>query len=166
MKKIFLPLAATAAFILVVGLFTQNITKLDGIAFLNLTNSPQKTTQEVVIKGVSIKVSVADTDTERRQGLSGRESMPEDEGVLFTFPKENVITPFWMKDMKMAIDIIWINDAEIVQIDRNASPQPGVPDNELTLYKPTTPVDYVLEVNAGWADRHGVLVGEKVEIII
>ena len=41
------------------------------------------------------------------KGLSGRDNLADDEGMFFVFEKSDIY-PFWMKDMKFAIDIIWI----------------------------------------------------------
>jgi uncharacterized membrane protein (UPF0127 family) len=63
----------------------------------------------VIIAGVRLSVEVADTPAERGRGLSGREMLPENSGMLFVFD-----TPgrygFWMYGMKFPLDIIWIDE--------------------------------------------------------
>ncbi len=159
MKKVFLPIAGVALFIVVVGF----LTKYAGQGNLSLPSGPKQPDNLLMVGGQNVRVRVADTDSERRKGLSGTSSLPEDEGVLFVFEKMDTRPGFWMKEMQMAIDILWINDGRVVQIDRNAQPEPGVADNQLRIYRPTSEVDYVLEVNAGWSDRVGVAEGNTVE---
>lgn len=118
---------------------------------------------EVVIGRHGFRVDVADTPLEHQQGLSGRESLRATEGLLFVFRKPG-IQRFWMKDMLIPIDIIWINGNRIVGFEENVSPQPGVSMTELAVYKSPSPVDYVLEVPAGTVGRIGASVGDEVSI--
>jgi uncharacterized membrane protein (UPF0127 family) len=68
-----------------------------------------------------------------------------------------------MKDMKFALDFIWVNNGKVVQIDANIpAPDINTPDNQLKLYKSKFPVDSVLEVNAGFALKSNIKVGDKV----
>ena len=153
MKKVLISLAGTAAAIVVLGLLSQG--KL---------NSP-KYDGEIIIDKTKFKLELADTEEERRVGLSNREELDKDMGVLFVFETENIQPGFWMKDMKFAIDILWINDNEIVQIDNNVQPsEPGTADNELILYMPNQPIDYVLELNAGFANEYNIKVGDTVDL--
>lgn len=111
------------------------------------------------------EVEVADTPAKRATGLSGRDSIAENQGMLFVFEKENVRPAFWMKDMKFAIDIIWINDGKVTQITKNAQPpKAGVPDEQIPLLLPNMEVDMALEIKGGEAERQGIKVGDKVEI--
>lgn len=67
--------------------------------------------------------------------------------------------------MEFAIDIIWIKDGKIIQIDKNVeAPAVGTPDNKLKLYSPKSAVDYVLEVNSGYSDLNNIKVGDSVLI--
>ena len=63
----------------------------------------------VNIVGKTLQVDLALTDEEKARGLSGRESLDEDEGMLFVFDVPGNYG-FWMKDMNFAIDIIWLNE--------------------------------------------------------
>ena len=115
----------------------------------------------VKIGGQTIEVDVADTPAEQAQGLSGREGLAEDEGMLFIFDKPG-IHGFWMKDMKFTIDIIWLDeDMRIVYIKENARPE---------LYPETYGPDdgtsmYVLEVVSGFSQMNNLKVGDRMELI-
>lgn len=114
------------------------------------------------INNQTFKVDVADEPNEWQRGLSGRDSLDEDAGMLFLF-KTTDYHNFWMKDMKFPIDIIFIKDDTVVSVVKNAKPPTSKNDN-LPLYKPEQPIDRVLEINAGLSDKHKIKKGDKVEI--
>jgi hypothetical protein len=107
-----------------------------------------------------VAVDIADEPEERRQGLSGRARLGEDEGMLFVF-SDKAVRSFWMPDMNFGLDMIWVKDDRIVHITREASPGG---DNPIERYSSQLPVNYVLEVNAGYAEKKGIEVGDRVEI--
>jgi hypothetical protein len=77
--------------------------------------------------------------------------------MLFVFAKPALLG-FWMPDMNFSIDIMWIDkDFKIVGIEDNIAPE-TYPE----IFRPPSPVMYVLEVNATWAKDHGVTVGDEV----
>ena len=114
----------------------------------------------VKIAGQEIKVDLALTDGEQAQGLSGRPSLAEDEGMLFVFANPGKYL-FWMKDMNFPIDMIWLSsDLKVVYIEKNATPEsypetfgPGPNDGE---------AKYVLEVVSGFSDKNNLQVGDEV----
>lgn len=162
-KQLILPLVGVAAFIILVGTFVKNPSKL-GIKAIP-TVSPKAIEQEVKIGNTSLKVKVASTPEKRAKGLSGVDNLSENSGMLFVFDTGDVSPTFWMKDMKISLDMIWINDGKIVQIDKNVeAPQPNIPDSKLKLLRPQSRVDYVLEVNGGFSDENNIEVGDSITI--
>jgi len=156
---VFLLIIPSIIFVLTVVFFSRNANVKNNAAF-SAVPTP-KTKLAIEIKGTTILAEVAQTDEDRRVGLSKHNSLPDRGGMLFVF--ENNATPsFWMKDMSFPIDIIWINDGEVVQIDSDVAPEPGTPSNQLTLYVPNQPIDYVLEVNSGLANALGISRGDSV----
>lgn len=116
----------------------------------------------VTIREQQLCVEIADTDAKRQQGLSGRDPLPVNAGMLFLFPKPAQHS-FWMKDMKFALDFLWIRESRIVDITRNVPPpKPGTPLNQLEHYAPSEDVDAVLEVNAGTIASLGIATGDAV----
>lgn len=108
-----------------------------------------------------VNVTVADNDATREKGLSGKEALAPDEGMLFVFDHPQAYG-FWMKDMRFPIDILWIAQGQLVDITTDAAiPVPG---QELPVYYPRVPVDHVLEVRAGFAKEHGLRTGMPVSI--
>lgn len=116
------------------------------------------------INDKTIKVELADTQEKRKKGLAGKNSLAENEGMLFIFPKSDKY-PFWMKGLKFALDFVWIRDSEVVDILENISPPAtGQPDSELPIYSAKEPVDKVLELNAGTVQKLNIKIGDTVKI--
>jgi uncharacterized membrane protein (UPF0127 family) len=119
---------------------------------------------KVTIAGTTVGVDVARTPADRAQGLSGREGLAEGEGMLFLH-EEPGQHGYWMKDMRFAIDILWIRAGRIVDTaHRVPPPAPGTPRSELRIYAPRSDADVVLEVPGGFARAHGWDVGVPVAI--
>ncbi len=109
-------------------------------------------------------VEIARTAGQQAKGLSFRESLDKNKGMLFDFGKETTPT-FWMMGMKFPLDIIWINNGKIVGINKNVpAPTPGTPETALKLYNAPESIDKVLEINAGICDELGINVGDEVLI--
>lgn len=167
-KQLFLPLAAVAIFIVLVGLFTQKPSFLNLSKYLQSSNSVQKKTMTVGSK--TIQVEIANTQDLRTKGLSGRTSLPADSGMLFVFDLKGETPVFWMKDMLIPLDMIWIHsssgdvsDEKIVKIDKNIpAPPKNTSDDKLDKIRANQPVDYVLEVNGGFSDQNNIKVGDFV----
>lgn len=105
-------------------------------------------TARVQIQTTTIRAQVADESEEQEQGLSGRDALQEGFGMLFVFdPPEQALT-FWMNDMRFAIDMVWISDGTIVEIDRNV-PFPLLGEDPERRTAPSgVAIGEVLEVNA------------------
>lgn len=130
---------------------------LMGALFLN--KSPRQGL--VTIGGKTIKVEMAQTLVERERGLSGKTILPEGTGMLFIFEKPDYYG-FWMKDMNFPIDIIWIGrDYKIVDVSADVSPSTFP-----KTFSPKEPVQYILEVNSGWAEQNKVAVGDSIDFTL
>ena len=103
--------------------------------------------------GPAIPVEIAASDATRERGLSGRKSMDPDSGMLFLFSVPDRYV-FWMKGMNFPIDAIWIRGGEIVDI--TAGIEPPAEGEVVSFFSPSTEVDSVLEVPAGFAARYGL----------
>jgi len=118
----------------------------------------------VTIQGQTIEVEVARTEAARRRGLSGRPRLEPGTGMLFIHPDAGRHA-YWMKDMKFAIDILWMRAGRIVHvIARVPPPEPGRSEASLRTYAPPTDSDAVLELPAGSARARGFEVGQRVAI--
>lgn len=98
------------------------------------------------------KVKIAETEEERRKGLQGVKSLPEDEGMLFIFDEPQEVS-IWMKDTFISLDIIFINDDyEVIEVHQ------GIPGNSKLITVQDT--KYVLEVNTD----SGIKEGDELEL--
>ena len=107
-----------------------------------------------------IDIEVADDRAAQMQGLMYRSSMEEDQGMLFPYPDARPLS-FFMKNMKMSIDIIFVNaDRRIVTIHQAVAPysEKSLPSGE--------DAQYVVEVNAGFTARHGIEEGDLISFEI
>jgi len=104
----------------------------------------------------TIDIEIADDDAERAQGLMFRDSMPENAGMLFLMETEEPQS-FWMKNTILSLDIMFVNaDRRIVSIHKNCKPY------SLDQIESGKPAMYVVEVNAGYAERHGLKTGDLI----
>ena len=119
----------------------------------------------MVIGGHSFTLELATTREEHHQGLSNRDHLLPDAGMLFVFTEESILA-FWMKDTLIPLDILFLDqDRRIVDI-LTMTPQPGVPTDELTVYRSALPAMYAVEVNAGTAAELGLAPGMVVDFRI
>ncbi len=103
-----------------------------------------------------IQIEIADNDAERTQGLMYRHYMPENDGMLFIFGKEEV-QAFWMKNTFIPLDMVFADKSgKIVSIYPDAQP---LTETTITSGKPAK---YVVEVNGGFCAANGVDVGDKI----
>lgn len=107
----------------------------------------------------AVTAEVANTRASRELGLSFRNKMQDNEGMLFVFPVPGRYG-FWMKDMSFPLDVMWINEnGVVVSIERNLGPE-----SYPKAYINHADASYVLEINAGLAERFGVYMGSKIRI--
>ena len=98
-------------------------------------------------------VELALTPEQQEKGLMGRESLPPGSGMLFVFPEEGVY-PFWMKNTLIPLDMIWMDsNGTVVFIGKDEQPCGLV---ECPIINPGVRARYVLEVDAGTAERIGL----------
>jgi len=113
----------------------------------------------VTIGDVYIEAELATTTIAVTKGLSGRDVLPSNTGMLFLFKKKDILK-FWMPDMRFSLDMIWIDNGVVMDITHNASHV--FDQNNPIFYGPKAPVRYVLEVNAGFAQMNGIQIGDPV----
>jgi uncharacterized membrane protein (UPF0127 family) len=112
----------------------------------------------VEISNKTIQIELADTPALRTLGLSGRDSLAPDHGMLFVFEKPDRYG-FWMKEMNFSIDIIWIDASKkIVHIEERVSPE-----SYPKIYIPDAQALFVLEVPAGFVTENKIRVGDEVK---
>lgn len=105
-----------------------------------------------------VEVELADRPETRERGLMYRTGMPEDAGMLFSWPSEQVRS-FWMHNTCIPLDMLFI-DARgfIVGILEQV---PTMNDESRSI---PCPAAHVLELNAGWTRAHGISAGQRLRI--
>jgi hypothetical protein len=91
-------------------------------------------------------LEVSKTDNERAKGLSDRKSLDKNNGMLFMF-KNKAIQTFWMKNTHIPLQIIFLNECKIIDIQEMTVEQDPV--NPITIYTSALPADMAIELNTG-----------------
>lgn len=115
--------------------------------------------KKIIIGNIVVKVEIAESLEGKQKGLSGRNFMRENSGMLFVFSQPDFYS-FWMKDMEFPIDIIWLDEnLRIINIEKNITP-----DTFPKKFIPQRPAKYALEVNGGWSDKNKVKDGVNIKV--
>lgn len=109
----------------------------------------------------ALSLEKADTPSERRKGLMGRESLENDTGMIFIW-KNSENRSFWMKDTYVPLDMIFITAEKTIRTIKEAEPEPNVSDEELKIYSSEGPARYVIETNQNFTERKGIEEGHSV----
>lgn len=105
---------------------------------------------------VTIDIEIAATDSARERGLMQRTSLPDRSGMLFIFDRE-APRSFWMANTPLSLDIMFVSsDSTIINIAEYT--EPGSPES----VRSEAPAQYVVEVKAGFADRFGIVAGDRI----
>lgn len=136
----------TVPLLLLLALLVLLLAKL-GFSYLN--------DQTVTINDYRINTVTVDNSVDRAKGLSAKNKLANNEGMLFIFDTPDYYC-FWMKDMKFPIDIIWMDEKKkVVTVKENVSPE-TYPQS----FCPTQQARYVLEIQANKAYEWGIDAGD------
>lgn len=137
-----------------VGTIIVTLAVVAGGAFLTWKMTYDQST--VKLHGQTFHMTVLREEDELRKGLSGTDSLPAGEAMLFVFPSDSK-WGIWMKDMKYPIDIVWLNaNREVVHLVKDAQPS-SYPD---TTFTPDKDARYVIELASGTIERTGISIGD------
>lgn len=132
-----------------------SITFVGYLVFTNIHKKPCF----VTLNNQRFDLSVAQTEAERAQGLSGTASLAQNTGKFFVFERPDMYG-FWMKDMNYAIDIIWFDgDLKIVGIAQNTTPE-----TYPKVFYPNQNALYTLEIMAGEAEKLNLGFGQSAQL--
>ena len=154
-KKEYLLQIVRGKFILLIAFLVLSLAFAGDPAF---PQGPGKKPVSLIIKGKKITVEVVRTEKEKAKGLMFRETLGQDEGMLFVYEEEGRLS-FWMKNTRMALSIAFIDkNGKIVDI------QDMEPFN-LKTHVAAHPAQYALEMNKGWFQRLGIGIGDSVKFL-
>lgn len=112
------------------------------------------------VNGKTVHLIVVNTPESRELGLGNRESLPEDQAMLFVFDKPDKYE-FWMKDMEFPIDMIWLDqNFKIVHIESDVAPE-TYPDQ---TFMPDKDALYVIEANSLFAQKNNLKIGDTLDV--
>lgn len=139
---------------LLISLFIIGLAVVSGIFIYRSTTAD---TSEIVFGSKQFHAEVASTPAAREQGLSNRDELATDDAMVFVFDTAGTQC-FWMRDMKFAIDIVWLDEQdEVAYIERRVDP---------STYPKSFCHDakHVLEFAAGTVEQLKVKVGDPVDL--
>ena len=127
--------------------------------------------ENVRIGDRTFKLELSLSQERRRLGLGGRETLADDEGMLFAFPRA-ASQRFWMYDCLMDIDIAYVDPiGYVTAVHTMRKEPPRGPDEEeldyqarLPGYPSLYPAQFVIELAPGMFDRLGIEAGDRIEI--
>jgi uncharacterized protein len=114
----------------------------------------------VIPSGFNIQLEVAKTHSQQEMGLMYRPALANDRGMLFKFPSPQPVR-FWMKNVPVALDMVFLHKGVIQGITSEAPPCAKEP---CPTYGPDKLVDMVIELRAGRAAELGLKVSDRIEI--
>lgn len=117
--------------------------------------TPPGATTELSFAKARLSAHVADSPSEREQGLMHVNTMGPNEGMVFAYPEPSARF-FWMKNTPLPLDIAFVNAAQ--RIVKIAQMEP----NSTILTPSGEPVMWVVEAHAGWFGHNGVAVGDPI----
>ncbi|NJN57523.1 MAG: DUF192 domain-containing protein [Leptolyngbyaceae cyanobacterium SL_5_9] len=115
---------------------------------------------QTIIGNQQIGLEVARTPQQQAMGLMFRSEIPDDQGMLFEFEPARPVS-FWMRNVMVPLDIIFLLDGEVQAIAANVPPctTPTCP-----TYGPEGAVNQVIELRGGRAAELGLQVGDQIAI--
>lgn len=118
-------------------------------------------TAAVTVGTTTLVLEAAIADEDRQKGLGGRDGLEKGiDGMLFIFDKASYVS-IWMKDMRFALDIIWLDkDWKVVDMAENIAP-----NTYPRSFTPRTPALYVIELAAGRADMLQIERGDTLSFL-
>lgn len=130
-----------------------------GQNIIKLTNKEDYSRVNIKVKDQVIDTEIVFSQEAKSLGLSGREDLVNNQGMLFIFSSDSYPS-FHMKNMNFPLDLLFIKDGVIKKIFANVMPEGENPVN----YYNYGPVDMVLELPANYAERHGIKEGFSLEL--
>lgn len=112
--------------------------------------------KRILVGKTPLRVEVAVTLEKQERGLMFRQSLPENEGMLFIY-KEPQEMSFWMRNTVIPLDIAFVDADGIILNIHQAKPL-----DDSIHYRSAGAAKYVIETNQGWFSRHGIRPGDKV----
>jgi len=119
---------------------------------------PPANSVKIKIANINYNIELAKTIAQKTKGLSDRDALCKNCGMLFTFGFETNL-PFWMKNTLVPLDMIWLDkNGKVVDI------QTATDTSSTKIYQNQTPAQYVLELNANDSKKIGLKIGDIIDL--
>jgi uncharacterized membrane protein (UPF0127 family) len=126
---------------------------------------------EVQIGAERFVLEIAANQRTRSTGLSGRESIDRNGGMIFVFPLEKMQS-FYMRDCIIPIDVAFLDSSGVVTATytmqpealRKAGESKTAYERRLARYSSLSPAQYAIELRAGTLDRLGIEKGDRIGV--
>lgn len=145
-------------FIFILSLFSGVLSGIKYLSYRHEANQPK-----IIINQQTIYLEVVKNAAERTKGLSGRETMEKNQGMLFIFDEPGNYQ-FWMKEMKFSLDVVFIRGNQIVDIIENV-PFPKEQEQPQVMVA-NERFEKVLELNSGIVKILKIKIGDPVKIFL
>ncbi|WP_041555368.1 DUF192 domain-containing protein [Nostoc sp. PCC 7524] len=151
--------------ILLMGCSMQTTAKPPTETATSQTKAPSGQTLPISAKakipnGIEIELEVAKTPEQQTMGLMYRPALPDNRGMLFTFPTAQPAR-FWMKNVPVALDMVFLQNGVVKYIETAAPPCASEP---CPTYGPNVPIDKVIELRSGRAAELNLKIGDSIKI--
>jgi len=152
-----------ASLVIIILLILEASIRINAKEILQFNSDPRNYNAKLQIfdkdkKITEFKIAIADDQNEQVYGLMNLKKLPQENGMLFVFLKQQIIT-MWMKNTLIPLDMIFIDENDvIVNIEKNTTP------NSLDLIHSKYEAIKVLEINANLSNKYKIKVGQKVHI--
>ena len=100
---------------------------------------------------IPVRLKIASTEQEKRRGYMFSDGPQDGEGMLFVYPKEEILT-FWMKNVSVPLDILFF-DSSMILVDYK-SMLPYEEGQEEIYYDSDVPARFALELPFEWIDKN------------
>lgn len=160
MKKV---LSAATIFSLLLGCSNNRLAELGSTTILSAGEGQRLPVSAIAQVGKEqIKLEVARTPQQQVMGLMYREFLPTDRGMLFLF-EEVRLARFWMKNVTIPLDMVFLRDNEIQAIIADVPPCTTAP---CPTYGPSVMINQVIELPGGRAAELGLKAGDHITLTL
>lgn len=146
------------AYFTAIGVLFLAIILVAVLASTSKTEAPKPVSIPCVnIGSICYDLERATTNEQRIKGLSNRENLPQNKGMLFVFDSDDEQC-MWMKDTLIPLDMIWLDSIKrVIKIEEKVSP-----DSFPKAFCPTSPARYVIELNQGDVQKNQIQIGDTI----